>query len=252
VPAFILRAEHHARINDCLWKDGIRLDPEVEKEFTNRVEVSINAFIKERHDSEIPYRDAHRALRDLWLISIEDDPPVGQIRARIAALPKIGVDLLNMRASQVIPEIVETENDGFLSWAKDADPETLVQMIRVISADGAKRVSRSRGRGKRSRARLEPLVFGQARGASAGAVKGGRPRHHPRDDLVMYLAIDWSIATGAKPLPGRSDQGGFGDLVHSVFQWLHEPAPDQALRRYWEAVKTQRSHAGGPGSSLSR
>jgi hypothetical protein len=57
----------------------------------------------------------------------------------------------------------------------------------------------------------------------------------------MNLAIDWTFATDAKPSPCRSDQTAFGDLVHCVFQWLDEPAPDQALRRYWHAAKVYRS-----------
>src|SRR5271156_6054441 len=56
-----------------------------------------------------------------------------------------------------------------------------------------------------------------------------------QDRLVMHLAIDWTIVSGAKLSPGRSDRTGFGDIVHSVFQWLDEAAPDQALRRYWQA-----------------
>lgn len=59
----------------------------------------------------------------------------------------------------------------------------------------------------------------------------------------MHLVVDWTIATGAEPLPGRSDHAGFGDLVHSVFQWLHEPSPDQALRRYWNDVEKGRSRS---------
>jgi hypothetical protein len=113
--------------------------------------------------------------------------------------------------------------------------------IRVISADGAELVSRSRGGGKRSKGRLEPLIFGHARGSNEGIQRGGRPNHNAQDELVMFLAIDWSIATGTKPSPGRSDRNGFGDLVHSVFQWIDEPSPHQALRRYWEAVKSGQS-----------
>jgi hypothetical protein len=238
--AFALDHEHRDQIDDCLRKDGFRLTPEIKKDFVRAVQASIHAFVRRRLDSEITYREAHEALRNLWLLSMEDDPPVGQLRARISRLPKICIEYLNMRASQVIPEIVAGDNEGFLSWAMAADAERLAEVIQT-SADGAKRVSRSRGKGKRSRPRTEPLVFGYARGANTGAVRAGRPRHNAQDDLAMHLAIDWCIATGAEPLPGRSDHRGFGDLVHCVFQWLDEPAADQALRRYWEAVKKHRS-----------
>jgi hypothetical protein len=55
----------------------------------------------------------------------------------------------------------------------------------------------------------------------------------------MHLAMDWSHATGSPPKPRRSDNTGFGDLVHSVFQWLNLPegSAAYALRQYWTAVK---------------
>jgi hypothetical protein len=84
------------------------------------------------------------------------------------------------------------------------------------------------------------VIFGQARGDGGGVNTGGRPSQDARDTLVMHLAVDWTIAADAEPLPGRSDHAGFGDLVHSVFQWLHEPSPDQALRRYWNDVEKGR------------
>jgi hypothetical protein len=50
----------------------------------------------------------------------------------------------------------------------------------------------------------------------------------------MHLAIDSLRATDELPKPGRSDEAGFGDLVHKVFQWLDLPdgSAGYALRRY--------------------
>jgi hypothetical protein len=59
------------------------------------------------------------------------------------------------------------------------------------------------------------------------------------DNLVMYLVVDWTLATGTRPDPGRSDAEPFGELVHHVFSWLALPGADQALRRYWEAVRSE-------------
>jgi hypothetical protein len=236
-------SEHHCRITDCLRKDGIRLTPKVEKNLVRSVGASIEAFVQ-KHASEATYREMHDALRDLWLLSIGDDPPVGQLRARIARLPRTCLEHLKLRLSQVSSSIVDDED--LLSWARNTDAEGLLEMIRVISADGAKVVSRSRGGGRHSKGRLEPLIFGHARGSNEGIQKGGRPSHSAQDELVMFLAIDWSRATDVEPLPGRSDRHGFGDLVHSVFQWIDEPSAHQALRRYWEAVK------GGQSPPLSK
>ena len=54
----------------------------------------------------------------------------------------------------------------------------------------------------------------------------------------MFLAVDWLRATNKAPTAGRSDKSGFGDLVHSVFQWvgLQEGTATYALRQYWADV----------------
>ena len=222
-------------------KDGIQLDHQGIVDFVCKIESSIVAFLKARADVRTR-RQAHDALRDLWQLSYQEDVPVGQLRARLLNLPKLALDHLDLRACVMSPELFDSV-DGFLTWAQHADPTRLVEMIRMLNADGARLISRSRGRGKRSRARLVPVIFGQARGDGGGVNTGGRPSQDARDTLVMYLAVDWTIATGTEPLPGRSDHAGFGDLVHSVFQWLHEPSPDQALRRYWNEVEKGRSRS---------
>jgi hypothetical protein len=55
----------------------------------------------------------------------------------------------------------------------------------------------------------------------------------------MHLALDWLTATCKPPKRRRSDKTGFGDLVHSVFQWLSLPegTATYALRKYWAAAK---------------
>lgn len=88
-----------------------------------------------------------------------------------------------------------------------------------ISAEGGRVVEgRSRGGGKRSGKRLEPMIMGEVRGGGATRHRGGRRRDLAHQDVVMHLAMDWLTATGELPKPGRSDDTGFGDLVHSVFQ----------------------------------
>jgi hypothetical protein len=227
---FRLDDEHRSRISDCVGKAGIQLGHQSITDFVCKTESSIVAFLKARPDAGTR-RQAHDALRDLSRLSHEVDVPVGQLRARLLYVPKLALDYLDMRARVMFPKLFDSVDGGFSTWAESADAEQLVKMIRMLSADGARLVPRSRGRGKRSRARLEPVIFGQARGDGGGVNTGGRPSQDARDTLVMHLAVDWTIATGTEPLPGRSDHAGFGDLVHSVFQWLSEPAPDQALRR---------------------
>jgi hypothetical protein len=234
--------EHRSRISDCVRKDGIQLNCRGIIDFAHNIETSIATFLKAKANTSESYRQARNALRDLWQLSHEadDDISVRLLRARLLRLPKLALDYLDMRARLTSLELLDSVDGGFLTWAENADATRLVEMIRQSSAVGARLVSRSRGRGKRSRARLEPVIFGQARGDGGGVDTGGRPCQDARDTLVMHLAVDWTIAADAEPLPGRSDHAGFGDLVHSVFQWLHEPSPDQALRRYWNDVEKGR------------
>jgi hypothetical protein len=251
---FKLEQEHREIVNACLRKHGIRLGQEAEKVFACNMQASIVAFLdqKSASDRNVKYRQKHDALRAVWQLVWEDDVPIGQVRARLCSLPKQVTEFLHARARQVLAEMAGAAGSNFSGWVRDADAESLKKVIRLLSADGGKLVTRSRGPGKRSSPRLEPLIFGHARGALQGAREGGRPGHDAQDALVMYLAIDWSLVTGAKPPPGRSDHTGFGELVHSVFQWLEEPSPGQALRRYWQAVKVQRSRSAGRGLPSSR
>jgi hypothetical protein len=151
---------------------------------------------------------------------------------------------LNYRAEIILPRLFAGESaaDGFLAWAKTAEDSKLVTALGALSADGANTVTgRSRGDGKRDGQRLAPRVLGLVRGAQERKPKGGRPREDTRQALVVFLRCDWTLSTGEEPAPGRSDASGFGDLVHSVFQWLEisedtTEAATYALRRYWDEV----------------
>jgi hypothetical protein len=239
---FQIDDEHRARIIDCLRKEGIQLAPEDETILFRNIDHSIQTFLTERCQSKATFRKVHEALCAIWKLAHDDDCPVGQLRARISQLPQEAVDYMDRRARHVIPNLLPGQDveGGFLSWAARASPEDLIRAAGVLSAEGGQPVSRSRGPGVRSPAKLEPRVLGQVRGASDGSHSGGRPKHASPQDLICWLATDWIKATGKQPSPGRSDRGGFGDLVHSVFQWLGESAPDQALRRYWGEVERGR------------
>jgi len=238
---FQLDDEHRARVIDCLSKAGIRLDRDTRIKLMSNLERSIEAFLKVRNTPQMTSRQLRDALRGLWLLAHEENCPAGELRARIQQLPKPALDYLERRAAIVLPSLFRKESKriefGFLTWVRNARPSSLVRVVRVVSAEGGQCIARSRGGGKRSHARLEPRILGQSRGAGDGALRAGRPEHTDQQDLIRWLAIDWINATGNPPTPGRSDRRGFGDLVHSVFQWLDEPSPDQALRRYWREVK---------------
>jgi hypothetical protein len=159
---FLLDDEHRNRIGDCVRKDDIQLNYQGIVDFAHNIETSIVTFLKAKANTRGSYRQARDALRDLWRLSHEadDDISVRLLRARLLRLPKLALDYLDMRARLTSPELFDSVDFAFLAWAEKADAEKLVEMIHILSADGARLVSRSRG--KRSRASLEPVIWGQA------------------------------------------------------------------------------------------
>jgi hypothetical protein len=69
--------------------------------------------------------------------------------------------------------------------------------------------------------------------AEADGLANGRPRDDDALERISFLAIDWALATGQLPVPGRSDKTPLGDLVHQLFGWLGRPDATGELRRYW-------------------
>lgn len=235
----VLDDEERAHIKDCLKKEGISLPPERFKLFVRRIERAIAAFPMPTPDT---FRSDHDAVRSLWQLAHDDDASPGQIRARIQDLPTSALDYVNRRAPRVMACLLPTgERDiPFQAWAASAEREKLIEVTRALTEEGGNVVrGRGRGKGNRSAPRMEPLIMGEMRGAGTRRHHGGRPRHEEQQELIMNLATGWAITTEQLPEPGRSDETGFGDLCHCVFQWLNLPdgSATQALRRYWETIK---------------
>jgi hypothetical protein len=273
---FRLDDEQRARVTDCLGKEALSVPSDRLEQFAGDIEASIAQF--HATPSETTFRDARDAVRTLWMLAHEDDPPIGQLRVRLARLPHTARERMGRRASMVMRrlgfdlggpanELPERAFDRFLEWTKTPEamrlprpsprlqeelPEKLaifagprpvslaplVIALRALTSQGSRPVEgRSRGGGKRSASRMEPRIMGEMRH------RGGRPANECHQSLVMHLATDWLTATCAPPKPGRSDNSGFGDLVHSVFQWLGLPddSATYALRQFWDAVRQGRA-----------
>lgn len=231
------------------------------------IERSIDQF-QRNAEGKGTFREAHDALRALWQRCDLEEPPIKVLREEIQKLPRTAIEQLGRRARVVILQLFDGESieddvsdspdrlaDRFLEWVASADDEKFVIALRNLSSEGERRVlGRSRGGGKRSRPRVEPVIMGVARGAGAHDLRGGAPTEDAVHDLVMLLAFDWLRATDKAPNSGRSDRTGFGDLVHSVIQWLNVSGDSSevaayALHRYWDAVKEQKersAHFGVP------
>ena len=281
---FRLDDEQRALVADCLRKEALSLPRDRLERFIGAIEASIAHF--QATPSETTFRDAHDALRVLHTLATEDDPPIGQLKARLARLPPEARESIGRRAPTVMQrlgidlgsplgELPEHAFDRFLGWTttpeavqlpepppplpkalaeriaaltgaeltEPVSPPPLVTALRALLSNGARPVQgRSRGGGKRSGPRWEPVIMGEVRGAGTLRHRGGRPEEAARRELVMHLALDWLTATGKPPKQGRSDKTGFGDLAHRVFQWLGLPdgSAAHALRQYWTAVEAGR------------
>ena len=261
---FGLDDEQRAMVRDCLKKATIkRLSDDKLDEFVRHIEQSISMF--RSNETTETERETRNGLRAVYYLGKSRDPSLAQLLARMERLPKAARNYINCRAKVLIPKIFpgEVANDGFVEWAKGTKDDKYVpclvpgwefveQALKddkrgtraakileaavTVSCEGEQIVKgRSRGAGKRSGEKVEPVIMGAVRGANDQNSKGGRPRKNSQFDLVMQLALDWMGATGEKPQPGRSDEAGFGDLVHSVFQWLDLSTGEAtyALRHYW-------------------
>ena len=101
---------------------------------------------------------------------------------------------------------------------------------------------------------MEPIILGEARRdgppthkggqPKKPTPKGGRPKNADQRELIRFLECDWLRATDRPPACGRSDYRGFGDLVHSVFQWLRleGDSATYALRQYWAEIEESKGY----------
>jgi hypothetical protein len=193
-----------------------------------------------------PLRRSHDSLRELWRLTEQSDPPVGQIRARLRELPGEVLADIEERAERRWSIYFEEPAPATptLGWLADIPKEMLLKILPPSISLGGKFVpGRGRGSGRRSKPQYEPMILGVVRGSrpsskSAMVDRSDRDGNgRPSDDapllLISFLAMDWTLAADQLPLPGRSDKTPFGDLVHQVFGWLELPDATAALRRYW-------------------
>jgi hypothetical protein len=261
-----LDEEQRACLKRSLGRSGAEVSGLKLKALETAVANAMITLLDRKSEYAMTYREVHDAIRELWRLASDADPPVGQIRAMIKAssdqvlrpfndlarqeIPKyyaigqIGRAPANERGGISLAEVEALRAGGFRAWAVIASGpaliwviQTLLPAIGVIEVEG-----RSRGMGKRSPSRVEPIIMGTARGADKQMpsskqmhIGGRRSILDFEFSLIGALVQAWERATGILPSAGRSDETGFGDLVHSVFQWLGmDGQAEYALRRYWQ------------------
>jgi hypothetical protein len=215
--------------------------------FLKNIRASVSVYLADSVGGPSP-RQAHDILRKLWKLVNEPDPPIGLIRGRVKSLKGPSKAWLLQRGSARWASLVGGvfSETIFDNWLQSAAPPELVEVIKALVSEGGMMVE---GRKDRPPKRIfEPMIMGVIRGSGEGLSRGGRPKPSASDELVMHLAIDWTIATGEEPRNGRGDSEGFSGLVHRIFDILgiessknsygteRSTGAEQALRRYWAAV----------------
>jgi hypothetical protein len=216
-------------------------------------------------------REVDDRLRQLFRLAEQPDAPVGQIRARLKELPPEIRSEIEERAERRWPVYFGEPAPTNLApgWLANLPRDRLVAILPSAISYGGKMVpGQLRKSGRRSRPHYEPMIRGVVRrsrpssksatgevttnGAETDGLANGRPRDDDALELISFLAMDWDLATGQGPVPGRSDETPFGDLVHQVFGWLGLPEATGALRRYWRewAQMVERAPATGGVESL--
>jgi hypothetical protein len=196
-------------------------------------------------------------VRTLVAMARDDDPPVAAIRLRIKALPPAAIHYLEQRAERLWPRLVkewvqrgllaketptEPPRGGFVEWCQTAESNVLCDAMDAVIVEGGQRVEVTTRSVKRPmKTVLQPMICGIVPGAGADSPRqlvGGRPAQDAAYRLVQNLALSWRTCLAVEPRRNRTDSTGFAGLVHDVFQWLELENAEQALRHYWDLVKT--------------
>jgi hypothetical protein len=183
---FRLDDEQRARVRDCLSKEALSLPPDRLEQFIGGIEASISHF--RATPPEGSFRDTHDALRALWTLVHEDDPPIGQLKARLARLPPEAREYIGRRAPTVMGrlgfdlgspagELPDHAFDRFLQWTKTPEASQLPE---------------------------PPPPLPKALAEKLAAFAGTEPVSLP--PLVTALRVFSS--NGGRPVEGRSRGGG--------------------------------------------
>ena len=175
------------QVANCVGKEGLRLPPDRFERLISDLEESIAEFLSSARGAS--FRDVHEALRRLWFLSHEDDPPHEALRQLIQALPRRAAAYMDGRAPTVIARLFPSDPpvSRFQLWARTAERRKLVKATRVLTAEGAQIVD---GRspassGRRSGQRIEPKIIGS-------------PTPRRRDDDARWRSAQERGARGAR------------------------------------------------------
>jgi hypothetical protein len=229
-------------VRDVFKRHNIHLGRSRSADLEAKAKLAIEYFLKEQTCQTD--REMRRAAQKIWKMASSDDPPIAQIRIELSRLPKRIKVLFETRANLcLLRKFTKSRYAGSLDeWFRDAPPEELLWSVCALIPTRLEIVAgQSRGSGRRrDPARIEPKILSITQGNGEDAPKKGRPIKWAERDLILRLAHHWEQIVGEFPNFGRSDHTPFGDLVHSIFQFLRFPisSATSGLRAARKALDT--------------
>lgn len=245
-----------AEDRDLLWRllreSGSKAMPCDMEAFLTGIQMALGRYRKsEAKDHR--RRSAREDLRDLFM-ACGDENNTPKIRRKFPQLPVLAKEELLRRAKARHPDMnggADLTWEGLCAWAQSCPDEELRHKLPgLIAAGRMLSYGQLRDNGYNSDPHVEPMILGEVlRPKPVGEAvtmrgsihKGGHPADKAVDDLIAELALLWLEATGHPPPSSRSDKQPFGRMAHLVLGKAGAGSPQNALRRYWAAVKRERS-----------
>lgn len=200
------------------------------------------------------YRDAHEALRDLFMLMEARQPDITAIRRKLGSLPPEATEFLLRRARQRFRLFRKHAHLGRLSlihWLRSLSDQELLTLGRSLIATGLVwTFGQRRSKNRPAKLRLEPYIMGHARRLKRSDIdwfvpqkeqRGGRPHQTAIDDFMISFGLLWVELTGHAP---QSQRGKKSPFVEAALLALHEAgarAPSTAIKRFFQSINFHRN-----------
>jgi len=246
-----LTEQDRAHLWNLLRESGSKAMPKEMKVFVDGIQSSLDAYLK-RTVEDPRRRSAREDLRELFM-ACRDGKNIPKIRLRFFRLPLLAREELLRRAKlrDLGPNFKADQTwQGLCSWVQTCtDEDLLTKLPRLIAGARAWSYGQTRKNGINSAPHVEPMIMGEflrlkpigePMVVSKPAHKGGHPSDMAANDFIAELALLWIEVTGEEPPQARSNKNPFAKLVYFVLGKAGVASPQNAFRRYWDAVKRHR------------
>ena len=246
-----LTEQDRAYLWNLLRESGSKAMPKEMKVFVDGIQFSLDAYHK-RALEDPRRRSAREDLRELFM-ACRNEKNISKIRRRFLRLPLLAREELIRRAKLRDLSLnfkLDQTWQGLCAWVQTStDEDLLTKLPSIITGGRVWSYGQKRKNGVNSAPHVEPMIMGEflrlkpigePMVVSKSAHKGGHPADAATNDLIAELALLWIEVTGKEPPQARSNKNPFAKLVYYVLGMAGVSSPQNAFRRYWDAVKRHR------------